>query len=122
MNKEQLVAQKAERDRKFYSLRSDIRYIKENLSDIKFGRRHSDAFKLLMLALDGFEDQIYRDYDRYVKKVDSIVKRDELRELQQSLNRERKIRADLEKKIEEAKTSSGLFISYVRKKLNWERE
>ena len=122
MDKEQLIAQKAERDRKYYSLRSDIRYMKENLVDIKFGRGHTNAFKLLMIALDGFEDQICKDYDRYVKRVGSIVKRDELKELQQSLNRERKIRADLENKIEEAKTSSGLFVDYVRKKLNWERE
>lgn len=121
MNKEQLIAQKSERDRKYYSLRSDIHYMKENLGDIKFGVGNTNASKLLMIALDVFEDQINRDYDRYVKRISSIAKRDELKELQQSLNRERKIRADLENKIEEAKTSSGLFVDYLRKKFNWER-
>lgn len=40
-----------------------------------------------------------------------------MRSLQKSLNREIKKNTELEKKIDEAKTSSGLFIDYVRKRI-----
>lgn len=105
------------RKKAYYSLTYDVQMMKYKMSEIERSRGHTTAFKNLLLAFDIFEEQLSRDFSNYEKNI----KRNELtidnRQLQTSLNRERKLRHELETKIKEASESSGLFISYVRKKL-----
>ena len=113
----ELKKQRKERDQAYYSLTGDIYRIKDRMQCIAKHRGHSDAFKLLILALDGFNNQIDLDRDRYERRLNISENKDAVAELQQSLNREREKRQQLEVKIKEASESSGLFIKYVRKAL-----
>lgn len=80
-----------------------------------FGR--SDAYHNLVIALRWMQDQGNSDKYRYQRRLEYKDMKEEMQELQQALNRERKLRQELENKITEATTSSGLFIKYVRDKL-----
>lgn len=122
MTKGNLKKQMEERSRAYYSLRSGVYSIRREMQDLKKHRGHSPAFKLLIIALDMFDDQVSRDYDRYERRIKAIERKDVITELQQSLNRERAKRQQLEVKIQEATTSSGLFIKYVREKLSFSKE
>ena len=107
------------RKKDYYSLTSPIGDMKWRLENIHKTRRKSIAYKQLCLALEAYEQQIRDDFYRYEKLVTSREQKNEMKELQQALNRERKLRAGLESKIKEASESSGLFISYVRSKLKF---
>lgn len=106
-----------ERKKEYYSLTNPISDMKWRLENVHKTRGRSIAYKQLVLALCSYEQQIRDDFYRYEKLVTSREQKNEMKELQQSLNRERKLRVGLENKIKEASESSGLFISYVRKKL-----
>ena len=101
----------------YYSLSYDIHIFRQKMLELRKGRGHITEFKLLDAALDLFERKIEEDYKRYVLRIKAFSERKELKEMQQSLNRERKTRAALEVKIKEASESSGLFIKFVRNKL-----
>lgn len=77
----------------------------------------SDAYKNLTITLRWMQDQLSEDQTRYERILERQSEKEEMQELQQALNRERKLRQELENKITEATTSSGLFIKYVRDKL-----
>lgn len=115
MNKEErdskITAKSDKYNRVLYKL-DDIKY---EFTDI-FGPR-SRKYNLLFLAIDSVQEQLKLDYDRYVRRIRIIDNSEDMRSLQQSLNREIKKNIELEKKIDEAKTSSGLFIDYVRKRM-----
>jgi hypothetical protein len=119
MDMEKMKLASGERKKAYYSLRNDIDLIKQKLIDIKKNRGRSPAFKVLMSALDVFTEQVDRDFSRYEKRIKSISNGDVALELQQALNRERKLREELEKKVKEASESSGLFIKFVRGKLGF---
>ncbi|YP_010660204.1 hypothetical protein PP590_gp47 [Pseudoalteromonas phage HS1] len=105
------------RKKAYYQLAHDIQMMRYKMNEIKRHRGHSPAFKNLMLAFDIFEDQVSQDFSNYEKNIKKNEITADNRQLQNSLNRERKLRHELELKIKEASESSGLFISYVRKKL-----
>ena len=84
--------------------------------DKKFLGR-SEAYENLCIAVNFMLDQVSDDEARYKRILENKSAREEMQELQQALNRERKLRQELENKISEATTSSGLFIKYVRDKL-----
>lgn len=107
------------RTKDYYSLTYPINNMKWNLENVHKTRRKSIAYKQLILALDAYEQQIRDDFYRYEKQVTSRELKNEMKQLQQSLNRERKLRKGLESKIKEASESSGLFIKYVRDKLKF---
>jgi hypothetical protein len=107
-----------ERKKEYYSFTSVISNMQWTLKNSHNNRR-SIAYKQLCLALEAYEQQIRDDFYRYEKIVSSREQKNEMKALQQSLNRERKLREGLESKIKEAAESSGLFISYVRKKLKF---
>ena len=117
LNKEERQqALKARKDL-YYSLGYDLMNIKEKLANLKKNRGQSPAFKMLMLAIDMMDSQIRDDFARYGRRIRFNDNSDNCLLLQKSLNREKKKNADLEKTIEKAKTSSGLFIDFVRSKL-----
>lgn len=105
------------RKSEYYSLSATINNMQRKLKNIEKNRGHTIAFKQLMLALDGYEQQIREDFSRYDKNIKRSSHMLEVKSLQQSLNRERKLREELEHKVKEATTSSGLFIKFVREKL-----
>jgi hypothetical protein len=119
MDKEQLKLNLEQRKWAYYSLKNDLHVIKDKLNNIKNNRGHSPAFKVLSSALDVFNEQVDRDYYRYEKRIGSRINNNIAMELQQALNRERKLREQLESKVKEASESSGLFIKYVREKLKF---
>ena len=108
-----------ERKKEYYSLTNPINDMKCKLENIHKTRRRSIAYKQLKLALQAYEQQIRDDFYRYEKQVANRELTNEMKQLQQSLNRERKLREGLESKIKEASESSGLFIKYVREKLKF---
>lgn len=105
------------RKKAYYGLAHDIEMMRYKMNEIKRHRGHSPAFKNLMLAFDIFEEQVSKDFSTYEKNIKRNEVAADNRQLQSSLNRERKLRHELELKIKEASESSGLFISYVRSKL-----
>jgi len=105
----------------YYALRNEIDDMKFNLQSLRKHRGHSDAYRLLIIALDGFRNQISRDHRAIERRVRITADKQLAAELQNALNRERKKRFELEAKMKEASVSSGLFIAYVRKALNLER-
>ena len=113
----ELKKQREESRQAYYSLRGDVYRIKDRMQCIAKHRGQSDAFKLLIIALDVFNNQIDLDRDRYENRLTARETKFTVAELQQSLNRERAKRQQLEAKIKEASESSGLFIKYVRKAL-----
>lgn len=80
--------------------------------------RRSGSYELLRGALENYQRSLTDDYELFKDINGRKTLREDMRELQQALNRERKLRAELEEKVKEATESSGLFVSYVRKKLN----
>ena len=119
MDKEELKQKHNERKKAYYSLRGDVDNMRYKLQDLGKHRGHSSAYKVLISALDVFRDQVSADFNRYERRIRFIDNSDTALELQQALNRERKLRQELENKIKEASESSGLFISYVRSKLKF---
>ena len=100
-----------------YSLRCKLDDMEYTLRrNTKFLGR-SEAYENLCIAVNFMLDQISDDEARYKRILENKSAREEMQELQQALNRERKLRQELENKISEATTSSGLFIKYVRDKL-----
>ena len=109
--------ERQESTQRYYALRDQVNNMKFHLQSLRKHRGHSDAYRLLIIALDGFRDQISRDH-RVIERRNRIISDKNLSaELQTVLNRERKKRFELEAKMKEASESSGLFISYVRKAL-----
>ena len=106
-----------ERQRAYYSLDNNLYDMREKLSSLEKHKGHSIAFKMLLNAIDLMSEQIRNDFSRYEKRVRNSDNGDTCIEMQKALNREKLKNAELEKKIEEAKTSSGLFIDFVRSKL-----
>lgn len=104
-------------DKKYRQISSLIWNIESDLRNIEKHKGRSLAFKNLENALKIFEQQVEADHRRFSNRVDINNRRKEVRDMQQSLNRERKLREELESKVKEASESSGLFISYVREKL-----
>lgn len=80
-------------------------------------KKASLQYKMLRDALRIYEMHLTDHYDRYRDINGRNTMREEMRELQQSLNRERTKREEIEDKVKEASESSGLFIKYVRSKL-----
>jgi hypothetical protein len=102
----------------YYSLRNDCSQFRHKLMDLKKHRGHSAPFRVILAALEVFDDQINNDHQRYTKRIRVSKEKPIIKELQDSLNRERAKREELEKQIKEATTSSGLFIKYVKKALS----
>ena len=119
MNKESRNLRVEERKRIYYSLDSDLLGVQDKMISIRRNRGHSPAFKMLLIAIQLMRDQVQKDHARYERRIRRIDDREVSKFLQNSLNREKEKNAILEKKIEEAKTSSGLFIDFVREKLNF---
>ena len=118
LNKEERQKRIKAKEDSYYSLRNDLDSVQWRLRDLKGYRGGSSyAFKMLDIAINLALEQIRRDYDRYVRRLRRIDACEDVSFMQQALNREKKKNAVLEKKIEEAKTSSGLFVDFVRKKL-----
>lgn len=117
MSEEKRRAKQEERDSALTELRWYLRGIKDQMNQVKRFSGNSTAFKLLMFAADNMMNQIENDSFRYRKAVYNKNKKDEVKEIQQALNREKIKNAKLEKEIEEAKTSSGLFIKFCKDKL-----
>jgi hypothetical protein len=114
---EEKIAEREEAKKRYYELESMCSVVLTQMRCIKRFRGRSDEFSLLEISLNKFIDKVRKDFDRYEKRVTKHNERDIVADMQKSLNRERKLREALEKEIEDAKTSSGLFISYVRNKL-----
>jgi fructoselysine-6-P-deglycase FrlB-like protein len=104
-------------DKKYAKLCYLIMNMESNLRDIDKYKGRSLAFRNLENALRIFQQQVDEDHRRFNARVKVNEARSEVRDMQQTLNRERKLREELESKIKEASESSGLFISYVREKL-----
>ena len=117
LTKEERDQKRKEKTDAYYSLRNNLEDVKYELNRIREGRGHGRVFKLLNTAIDLMIDQISDDHSRFVKQLGRLERKDEVQFMQKALNREKEKNAVLEKKIEEAKTSSGLFIDMVRKKL-----
>jgi len=101
---------------KFNEMKREVYYMREKLSS--FGKnKHSPAYKVALSALDVLSNQIEQDHNRYVKRIRIAQASQEVGFIQKALNREKAKNLKLEQKIEEAKTSSGLFVDLVRKKL-----
>lgn len=94
------------RMKEYYRLEHKIYTFKADLKEIKNMRGHTREFKQLMLSLDGFEYQIHENIKRYQKRIESRNATEQVKEMQQTLNRERKLREELELKIKEASESS----------------
>ena len=107
-----------DRQEKYYSLRGKIRDMRYILEDIFRTRGTSAAYIASVASLELLQGQIHEDYLRYERRFNKATQRDDVASIQKALNRERLKREALESKIEEAKTSSGLFIKYVKSKLN----
>ena len=120
MTKEERDKKLKEKEESYYSLRNKFSSIRRELTNIKGYRGgRSRAFKMLIMSLDLAIEQVESDYNRYVRRIRIINVSDDLSFMQKALNKEKEKNIDLEKKIEEAKTSSGLFISFVRKQLKF---
>lgn len=101
----------------YYVLSNRLENMKLALENIKGRKGHTVAFKQLILAIEGYDQQLRTDHARYVKQIKSRANSSIIKELQTSLNRERKLREKLEVQVKEASESSGLFIRFVRDKL-----
>lgn len=119
MDKETMKTALQERENAYYSLSNDLFYMEDKLRSLKKHRGHSPAFKGLLISLELMRAQVDQDFYRYKSRIGQRSYHYEMSSLQKSLNRERLKRENLEKKVNEAKVSSGLFISYVREKLGF---
>lgn len=84
---------------------------------IKKFKGHSPEFKLLEIAISKFEQQAENNSNRLRASRQIREAKNEIKQMQESLNRERKLRHELEKKVEEASVSGGLFVQYVKRTL-----
>ncbi|HHZ94190.1 MAG TPA: hypothetical protein EYN67_01230 [Flavobacteriales bacterium] len=117
MDKEERAKRLKEKEDTYYSLRNKLDSIKWDIRNINQNKQRSNAFKMLNIAIDLSLEQVNKDYNRYVRRIRISDMSDDVSFMQKALNREKLKNAELEKKIEEAKTSSGLFIDFVRSKL-----
>lgn len=117
MTKEERQQKLKARKELYYSLEWDLRGISDKLRNLKNHKGHSPAFKVLTSAVDVMLDQVRKDYSRYENRIIQANCRDDVEAMQKALNREKAKNAKLEKEIDQAKTSSGLFVDFVRKKL-----
>jgi len=117
LTKEERAEKLKKREDSYYSLRNKLDSIRWQLKDISENKRRTYSFKLLDIAINLSLDQVNKDYDRYVRRIRIADHSEDVSFMQQALNREKAKNAELEKKIEEAKTSSGLFIDFIREKL-----
>lgn len=101
----------------YYSLDCMLDSMTEKLESLKRNRGRTYAFKMLSMSIRLMQQQVRDDYTRYVKRIEEKSCRNDMADMQKSLNREVIKNKLLEKKIEEAKTSSGLFIDFVREKM-----
>jgi len=116
MNESEREARLNKKKDEFNEMKREVYYMRDKLSS--FGKnKYSPAYKVALSALDVLSNQIEQDYSRYVKRIERIGIRQEIEFMQKALNREKTKNFELEQKIEEAKTSSGLFVDFVRKKL-----
>ena len=92
----------------------NIRWILDDLQ-VYLGR--SPEFKMLDTSIDLMTNKIHDDLSYFERRIEISKDREGVKFMQKALNREKEKNAKLEKKIEEAKTSSGLFIDFVREKL-----
>ncbi len=104
-------------EKKYSAIETLLWRIERDLHDIERHQGRSLAFRNLKNALQIFENQVDADYRRFTTRINANTLSADNKLLQQSLNRERKLREELEAKVKEASESSGLFISYVRDKL-----
>jgi len=118
MNKEEREQKLKDSKELYYSLESDLYCIRDKLTYLKKNRGHSPAFRMLVIAIDLMSDQVRSDHNRYVRRIRRADSSEDVSFMQKALNREKLKNSVLEKKIEEAKTSSGLFIDFVREKLH----
>ena len=118
MDKEERAKKLEAQQESYYSLRNKLDSLGWQLRDINEGRRRTYAFKLLDIAINLSLEQVTKDHDRYVRRIRRADATEDVSFMQKALNREKLKNAELEKKIEEAKTSSGLFIDFVRSKLS----
>jgi hypothetical protein len=117
MNKEEREKKIKQKEDSYYSLRNKLDSIRWQLKDVSENKKRTYAFKMLDIAIGLSLEQIKKDYDRYVRRIRIMGSNEDVSFMQRALNREKLKNAELEKKIEEAKTSSGLFIGFVREKL-----
>lgn len=115
--KEERQAKIKEQEQAYYSLRGELDNLTWSLSRINEGKKRKYEFKLLKIAINLTLEQIRKDHERYVRRIRAKDASEDVKFMQKALNREKEKNAILEKKIEEAKTSSGLFIDFARKKL-----
>lgn len=106
-----------QRKQAYYSTSALVNNMKWKLKELEKNRGHTIAFKQLMLALDGYEQQVSDDFSRYEKRITRCDNKADVADMQKALNRERTLREELDKKVKEASDSSGLFIKFVREKL-----
>ena len=117
LTKEERAQKLKEKEDAYYSLRNKLDSINWTLREISDGKKRTYSFKLLSIAINLALDQVTKDYNRYVRRIRIMDNSEQVSLMQKALNREKEKNAVLEKKIEEAKTSSGLFIDFVREKL-----
>jgi len=116
MNKSEWDANLKKKKDEYNKMRDEVYFMRSNLSSFS-KNKHSPAYKVALSALDVLSNQIDQDYNRYIKRINRIGVGQEVKFMQKALNREKAKNFELEQKIEEAKTSSGLFVDFVRKKL-----
>ena len=116
MNKSEWDANLKKKKDEYNKMRDEVYFMRSNLSSFS-KNKHSPAYKVALSALDVLSNQMDQDYNRYVKRSRTAQASQEVGFMQKALNREKAKNLKLEQKIEEAKTSSGLFVDLVRKKL-----
>ena len=119
MNKEERAKKAQEKQEEYYSLRNDLGEMKFKLNRLRKEKGRSRPFMMLNASIDLMLYQVESDYNRYIRRIRIADSSDTVIFMQKALNREKEKNAILEKKIEEAKTSSGLFIDFVREKLGF---
>lgn len=122
MSVENRIKEKEEAKKRYYELESMCWRFRDQLHSIKKHRGHSDEFKMLDMALKQFEDKVSSDYKRFELRIKRKEEYQEVKQMQQALNRERKLRHDAEARMKEAATSGGLFIEYVKTMLGMKND
>lgn len=115
-NKEEIIRLKKEKQDKYWNRKWKIDEIRQQLKDLSGNKENSAAFRAVLAGIDIFADQLYDDHKRYLQRLENMSAASEVAEMQKALNREKSKNAELEKQISEARTSSGLFIKFVRDK------
>ena len=104
-------------DSRHHEIYNQLDYILRTLKEMDSYNHRSSVFKNFEIAVRLLQDKLHEDVYKSVKIIERSKQSQEMKQLQKALNRERKLRQELENKINEATTSSGLFIKYVRDKL-----